>query len=138
MKKFLYCDSCFLITFYQDGKLGSLSQYKEQFYISETQIKGELIKPDNLSLMVRNSVSVILEDREEIKNKTKEFICLYETLSFYDCLCMAYAFLDGYCLITDDKALQKKCAFHNIEIKTSKDIEDEFLIGGDLNGILKK
>ena len=129
--KYLYCDSCFLITFFQDGKLGSLSQYKDQFYISETQLKGELIKPEELSVIVRKSISVISEDREEIKNKTKEFVSLYETLSFYDCLCMAYACLDGYCLVTDDKALQRKCVSHNIEIKTSKNIEDEFLYGGD-------
>ena len=136
--KFLYCDSCFLITFYQDGKLGYLSQYKDYFYISETQIKGELIKPTDLSLAVRKSISVILEDREEIQNKTKEFVSLYEALSFYDCLCMAYAYLDGYCLITDDKTLQKKCTIHNIEIKTSKNIEDEFLNGGDKNESLKR
>ena len=133
--KYLYCDSCFLITFFQDGKIGSLSQYKDQFYISETQLKGELIKPEELSLIVRKSISAISEDREEIKIKTKEFVSLYETLSFYDCLCMAYAYIDGYCLITDDKALQKKCAIHTIEVKTSKNIVDEFLNGG---GTVKK
>ena len=132
MKKFLYCDSCFLITFYQENKLGLLSQYKEQFFISKTQIKGELIKPPGLVLMVRKSITVIDEDRDEIKEKTKEFVSKYETLSFYDCLCMAYAFIDGYCLVTDDKALQKKCAIQNIEIKTSKDIEDEFINGGGI------
>ena len=136
--KYLYCDSCFLIAFFQDGKLGSLSQYKDQFYISETQLKGELIKPEELSLIVRKSISVISEDREEIKIKTKEFVSLYEALSFYDCLCMAYAYIDGYCLITDDKALQKKCAIHTIEVKTSKNIVDEFLNGGDGNENMKK
>ena len=134
--KYLYCDSCFIITFYQDGKLSSLSQYKDQFFISETQIKGELIKPNDLPLLVRKSISVIIEDREEIKTKTKEYISLYETLSFYDCLCMAYAFLDGYCLITDDKALKKKCQLHGIKAKSSKEIEDEFgIIGG---GVISK
>ena len=128
--KYLYCDSCFLITFYQDGKLGSLSQYKEQFFVSETQINGELIKPAGLPMAVRKYVSVIAEDREEIRIKTKEFASQYESLSFYDCLCMAYAFLDGYCLITDDKTLQKKCVIHNIAVKTSKSIENEFLNGG--------
>ena len=136
--KYLYCDSCFLITFFQDGKLGFLSQYKDQFYISETQIKGELIKPSDLSLMVRKSISVIAEDRDEIKTKTKEFVSLYETLSFYDCLCMAYAYLDDYCLITDDKALQKKCSLHAIEYKTSKNIEDEFLKSGERYGDMMK
>ena len=131
MKKFLYCDSCFLITFYQDGKLGSLSQYKDQFYISETQIIGELIKPDELAEIVRKSVSVITNDKDEIIAKTSEFALKYESLSTYDCLCMAYAFIDGYCLITDDKALQKKCVMNNIEVKTSKDIVEEFLNGGD-------
>ena len=65
MKKFLYCDSCFLITFYQDGKLTSLTRYKDQFFISETQIKSELIKPSDLAAVVRKTVSVIVEDREE-------------------------------------------------------------------------
>lgn len=131
MKKFLYCDSCFLITFYQDGKLGSLSQYKDQFYISETQIRKELIKPDDLAEIVRKSISVIVNDRDEIIIKTKEFASKYESLSIYDCLCMAYAFIDGYCLITDDKTLQKKCVTNNIEVKTSEDIVEEFLNGGD-------
>lgn len=130
MKKFLYCDSCFLITFYQDGYLGSLSQYKGQFFISKTQIEGELIKPSDLATMVRNSITVIEEDRDDIKDKTNEFSLLYETLSIYDCLCMAYALLDGYCLITDDKALQKKCALNNIGVKTSKDIVEIFVNGG--------
>ena len=130
MKKFLYCDSCFLITFYQDGYLGSLSQYKEQFFISETQIEGELIKPSDLATMVRKNITVIEEDRDDIRDKTNEFSLLYETLSIYDCLCMAYSILDGYSLITDDKTLQKKCAIHGIEVKTSKDIIDEFLKGG--------
>lgn len=130
MKKFLYCDSCFLITFYQDGYLGSLSQYKDQFFISKTQIEGELIKPSDLATKVRNSITVIEEDRDDIKDKTNEFSLLYETLSIYDCLCMAYALLDGYCLITDDKALQKKCALNNIEVKTSKDIVEIFVNGG--------
>ena len=138
MKKFLYCDSCFLITFYQDKYLGALSQYKGQFYISETQIKGELIKPSELAIMVRKSISVIKEDRDEIKTKTNEFASLYESLSIYDCLCMAYALLDGYCLITDDKTLQKKCAMNNIEVKTSRDIVREFLNGGVEHAKLKK
>ena len=137
MGKFLYCDTCFLITFYQNGKLLSLSRYKDQFYISETQISGELIKPDDLADVVRRSVSVINVDRDEIVKKTEEFVSLYTNLSFYDCLCMAYSLLDGYCLITDDNALRKKCSIHNIETKSSKDIEDEFLNGGDKNGNVK-
>lgn len=131
MNRFLYCDSCFLITFFQDGKLDFLSQYKDRFYISETQIKGELIKPPELASTVRRLVNVIYEDRIEIVEKTIEFSSKYGTLSFYDCLCMAYASLDGYCLITDDKALQKKCVICHIKVKTSKDIEDDFLRGDD-------
>ena len=138
MKKFLYCDSCFLITFYQDGYLGSLSQYKTQFFISETQIEGELIKPSDLATMVRKNITVIEEDRDDIKDKTNEFSLLFETLSIYDCLCMAYALLDGYCLITDDKTLQKKCILNNIEFKTSKDIVEEFLNGGGSYDDMKK
>ena len=138
MKRFLYCDSCFLITFYQEKYLGSLSQYKDQFFISETQIKGELIKPSDIAIAVRKSISVIEEDRDEIKIKTNEFASLYEALSIYDCLCLAYAFLDGYCLITDDKTLQKKCILNNIEVKTSKDIVEEFLNGGGSYDDMKK
>ena len=127
-----------MITFYQDGYLGSLSQYKDQFFISRTQIEGELIKPSDLAIMVRENISVIEEDRDEVKDKTNEFSLLYETLSVYDCLCMAYALLDGYCLITDDKALQKKCILNNIEVKTSKDIVEEFLNGGVNHENVKK
>ena len=89
MKKFLYYDSCFLITFYQEGYLGFLSQYKTQSFISKTQIEGELIKPSDLATIVRKNITVIKEDRDEIKDKTNEFSLLYGTLSIYDCLCMA-------------------------------------------------
>ena len=116
-----------LITIYQEQYLGLLSQYKDQFFISETQIICELIKPANLSVMVRESVTVIKEDKEEIKEKTKELVLMNKGLSVFDCLCMAYALLDGYCLVTDDKILQKKCVSLGIEFKTSKQIIDEFL-----------
>ena len=106
-----------------------MSQYETQFFISKTQIEGELIKPSDLATIVRKNITVIKEDRDEIKDKTNEFSLLYGTLSTYDCLWMAYSILDGYCLITDDKAFQKKCAIHGIEIKTSKEIIDEFLKG---------
>ena len=133
MKKFLYCDSCFLITFYQGNCLESLSQYKDTFYISETQVKGELIKPDDLADVVRKTINIINNDREEIMTKTAEFVSLYESLSFYDCLCLAYAFLDGYCLITDDKTLQKKCLIHGIDVVNSNDIKKKFINGGNTN-----
>ena len=123
---YLYCDSCFIITEYQGKRLASLSQYKDQFYISETQIKNELIKPVELADLVRDSITPILEDRDTIMDKAKELFFLYEGLSIYDCLYMAYCILDGYCLITDDKALTKKCIKHNIMVKTSKEIEEEY------------
>ena len=127
MKKFLYCDSCFLITFFQDNCLEALSQYKDTFYISETQVSGELIKPDELAKVVRKTINIIMEDREEIIAKTNELASLYESLSIYDCLCLAYACIDGYCLITDDKTLQKKCLIHHVEVITSDDVKNEFL-----------
>lgn len=123
--KYFYCDSCFLISCYQDGNLVHLSQFKEQFHISETQINGELIKPDDLASAVRKSVTVI-HDRNEIIDKTNEFVALYGNLSRYDCLCMAFAIIDGYCLVTDDKALIKKCNKNNIITKTSNEILKEF------------
>ena len=133
MKKFLYCDSCFLITFFQDKCLESLSRYKDTFYISETQVKGELIKPDDLADVVRKTINIINNDREEIMAKTNELASLYEALSIYDCLCLAYACIDGYCLITDDKTLQKKCLIHDVEVKTSEDIKRQFISGGKEN-----
>lgn len=127
MKKFLYCDSCFLITFFQDKSLEALSRYKDTFYISETQVSGELVKPDELAKVVRKTINIIKDDREEIIAKTQELVSLYESLSFYDCLCLAYACLDGYCLITDDKALQKKCSIYGVEVLTSEDIKNQFI-----------
>ena len=127
MKKYLYCDSCFLIKFFQEGKINLLSQYKDQFFISKIQLEKELIKPDNLAEVVRQNISVIEDDRDEIRIKTNEFFSLYSALSIFDCLAMAYSILDGYCLVSDDKALIKKCRIHNIETKSSKDIEIEFL-----------
>ena len=120
--KYFYCDSCFLISFYQNGNLESLSKFKDHFFVSKTQIECELIKPLDLATAVKKSITVIEKDRDEIINKAKEICDLYETLSFFDCLCMAYSSLDNYCLLTDDKALIKKCALHNIETITSKDV----------------
>ena len=124
--KYLYCDSCFIITEYQGNRLDALSQYKEQFYISETQIKKELIKPIELAVLVREAITSIPEDRDEIMNKARELFNIYDGLSIYDCLCMAYCIIDGYCLVTDDKALTKKCYKHNIVVKASKEIEVEY------------
>ena len=138
MKKFLYCDSCFLITFFQDNCLEALSRYKDTFYISETQVSGELVKPDELAKVVRKTINIIKEDREEIIAKTNELASLYESLSKYDCLCLAYACIDGYCLITDDKTLQKKCLLNGIEVFTSGEIKKQFLDGGDEDETVKK
>ena len=99
-----------------------MSKYKDVFYISKTQVDCELIKPVELAIIVRECITVIEKDRDEIINKAKEFCDLYEMLSFFDCLCMAYSSLDNYCLITDDKALIKKCVLDNIETITSKDV----------------
>ncbi len=129
--KYFYCDSCFLISCYQDGNLGCLSRFKEQFHISETQINDELIKPSDLADAVKKTVTVI-QDRDKIINKTNELVSLYDNLSRYDCLCMAFAILDGYCLITDNKALIKKCVKNSIETKSSNDILREFNLGGDV------
>lgn len=126
--KYLYCDSCFLITMFQEGRLNALSQYKKQFFVAETQIQGELIKPRELSLKVRESISVIVNDREEIVEKTSELYNYNQTLSKYDCLCMAYSLIDGHCLITNDKALIKKCRNLNITVKTAEEILKEFNI----------
>ena len=138
MKKFLYCDSCFLITFFQDNCLEALSRYKDTFYISETQVSGELVKPDELATLVRKTINIIKEDRDEIITKTNKLASLYESLSIYDCLCLAYACLDGYCLITDDKTLQKKCLLNRIEVFTSSEIKKRFLDGGDEDETVKK
>ena len=123
---YFYCDSCFLITCFQEGYLDALSQYKDCFYISDSQIKYELIKPDNLASEVRKAVTVVFE-REEIILKALEFTNEYRMLSYFDCLSMAFSLLDGYCLVTDDKNLIKKCNLNNIPTKTSIDIVEMFM-----------
>lgn len=129
--KYFYCDTCSLITWFQVNILGSLSQYKDQFYISKTQVIGELIRPEDLTSVVMKTISIIEKDREEIVKKTLEFVNLHKALSYYDCLSLAYAVLDGYCLITDDKELIKKCKLYGVETKTAKMIKKEFKLGGD-------
>ncbi len=124
---YFYCDSCFLITCFQEGYLDALSQYKDCFYISNSQIEYELIKPDNLATEVRKVVTVVLE-REEIILKAIEFANEYKMLSYFDCLSMAFALIDGYCLVTDDKNLIKKCNINNIVTKTSIEIVEMFLL----------
>lgn len=124
--KYFYCDSCFLITSFQENILGVLSQHKNLFFVSETQIRDELYKPDDLADKIRKSVTVI-EEREEIIFKTKELFYLYDSLSYYDCLCLAFCILDGYCLVTDDKALINKSKLHKVMVKNTKDIIEEFI-----------
>lgn len=138
MKKYLYCDSCFLITCFQEGKLNLLSQYKYLFFVAKTQLDCELIRPIGISNAVKKAISVIEEDRDEILIKTNEFAEMYKSLSFFDCLCMAYALLDDYCLVTDDITLHKKCAIHNIEIRASKDIFNKLTKGGDDDEIVRR
>ena len=115
-----------MISFYQDGLLESLSRFKDQFFISETQVVEELKYPDDLPNKVKEAVTII-QDREEITLKAKEFEQMYVSLSSFDCLCMAFAIIDGYCLVTDDKHLITKCKKHSIETKISSDIKEEFI-----------
>lgn len=123
--KYFYCDSCFLITTYQEKYLGSLSQYKDQFFISDTQIKEEFIRPANLSIQVRKAITVI-EVTENIKIKTIELVNKHRGLSKFDCLSLAFAVEDGYCLVTDDKHLSKIATFYGVVVKNSYDIISDF------------
>ena len=123
--KYLYCDSCFLITSYQEKYLELLAQYKNQFFISNLQIKDELIKPKELADKVRKCLTVI-EENEEIIAKANELLEINKALSFYDCLCLAFCIIDGYCLITDDKHLIKKSNDYNVQTKQTNEIIDEF------------
>lgn len=127
--KFFYCDSCFMITARQEQLLGILSQYKDQFFISEIQIKDELIKPDGIADLIRKYVTVIKET-EEIINYARELMTCNHGLSFYDCLCLAFCIKDEYCLITDDKALIKKCSYYKVMVKTTEEIKKEFSMEG--------
>ena len=124
--KYFYCDSCFIFTLYQETFFEQLSQYKDQFFISETQLGKEILYPEELPNIVRKTITVV-QEREEIAEKAKGLMALYHTLSSFDCLCMAFCLLDGYCLITDDKALIKKCDVHQIQTVTSEAIIETFI-----------
>lgn len=123
--KYFYCDSCFLITTYQEKYLGSLSQYKVQFFISNTQITEELIRPANLAIEVRKAITII-EDTEDIRIKTIELVNKHCGLSKIDCLSLAFAIVDGYCLVTDDKHLTKIAKCYGVVVKSSIDIINDF------------
>ena len=122
IKKFIFPSRCVLC----DKILPFGSKLENMFLCEECKGDFEFIKEPTCK-----KCGAMINDKDEIKAKTIEFTLKYESLSTYDCLCMAYAFIDGYCLITDDKTLQKKCVMNNIEIKTSEDIVEEFLNGGD-------
>lgn len=123
--KYFYCDSCFLITMYQTRYLDLLSQYKDQFFVSDSQIKAELIKPGDLASLVRKSLTVIF-DREEIWQKASELAKVHSPLSKYDCLALAFAIIDGYCLVTDDTALIKAATKYGVKTKMCAEINKEF------------
>ena len=123
--KYFYCDSCFIFTAYQQTVFEQLSQYKDQFFISETQVEKEIIYPEDLPNIIRRTITVIKES-EEIAEKAKTLMAMYRTLSSFDCLCMAFCLIDGYCLVTDDKSLIKKCEIHKVNTVSSKEILDTF------------
>lgn len=124
--KYFYCDSCFLITFCQENFLGFLSQYKENFFVSDIQINDELLKPKGIAELVRKSITVIKATEDKIERAN----CLMQEnygLSFYDCLCLAFCIIDGYCLVTDDKHLYKRCVRYKVNVKNTDDIKKEFI-----------
>lgn len=123
--KYFYCDSCFLITAYQKRSLCILSQYKDQFFIARSQIDAELLYPLDLADIVRDSLTVI-EETFEIRKKGNELETLHPSLSKYDCLGLAFAIVDGYCLVTDDIQLKKVAAKYGVLIKASSEIFEEF------------
>ena len=65
--KYYYCDTCSLISLFQEKCLEHLSQYKEQFFISETQLISEIKYPDKLIKQVKESITIIIESDEVIQ-----------------------------------------------------------------------
>lgn len=102
--KYFYCDSCFLITCYQKNYFAILSQHKNELFISHSQVEDELFKPSDLKDKVINSITIISENNNIIM-KALELKPRHKGLSYYDCLCLAFAMIDVYTLISDDKAL---------------------------------
>mgnify|MGYP003294164639 CR=1 FL=1 len=123
--KYFYCDSCFLITMYQKRCLDILSQYKEQFFIARSQIDAELLYPADLASLVEDSLTVI-EETFEIRKKGNELKTAHSRLSIYDCLGLAFAIIDGYCLVTDDINLQKAAVKYGVLVKGTLEIFEEF------------
>lgn len=122
---YFYCDTCFLITAFQEGKLESLSKYKDRFYISKIHLDAEILRPPNLKEEVLKAVTVIAH-RKEIIEKAIELYNRHQALSEFDGICLAFAILDGYCLITNDKNIIKCCHTYKVATKTFEDILFEF------------
>lgn len=124
--KYFYCDSCFLISAYQENFLDALSQYKSQFFTSNTQANSELLYPKALKEKVKLVVTIIELDREEIKIETENLKQKHKSLSTFDCLSLAYALLDGYILVTDDIHLIKAAGTYDVKTKTCAEISEDF------------
>ena len=122
---YFYCDSCFLITLNQENYLKKLKKYKDQFFISKTQLDNEIIKPINLANTVKECVSVILEDTKIIET-TIQYKKQFSALSYYDCLCLSFGYWMDFCLVSDDACLIKKANILGIKIKKSKQIIELF------------
>lgn len=112
--KYFYCDSCTLITAYQKNYFDLFSQYKNLLFISKSQFTDELYKPEDIKEKIIKSITIIFEN-ETIKAKTIELKNKHIGLSYYDCLALSFAIIDGYVLVTDDKPLKNAGLRYNVQ-----------------------
>ena len=123
---YYYCDTCAVISLYRDDRLTKLSQFKEYFHIADIQLEYELIYPNNIKEITRNSITVDITT-EDILNITNPIMERHRPLSRFDALALAFSIVKNYTLITDDIRLQKACEEYKVKHITTKEIVEIFI-----------
>lgn len=123
---YYYCDTCAVISLYNDNKLIKLSKYKEYFHIADIQLEYELIYPKDIKEITRNNITVDITT-EDILNITNPIMERHRPLSRFDALALAFSIVKGYILITDDIRLQKACEEYKVHYITTDELITTFI-----------
>ncbi len=123
---YYYCDTCAVIDLFKANDLIKLSKYKDNFHIADLQLEYELLYPDGIKELTRNSITVDITTID-ILNMTNSIMEKHRPLSKFDTLALSFSITKEYILITDDIKLQKACKEYNVHYITTREIVEIFI-----------
>ena len=123
---YYYCDTCAVINLYKANDLIKLSKYKDNFHIADLQLEYELLYPDGIKELTRNSITVDITTMD-ILNIANQIMEKHRPLSKFDALALSFSITKEYVLITDDIKLQKACKEYDVHYITTREIVEIFI-----------